>query len=189
LLAGDHEDDNTDAWTRKLTEFLREKREEIRRLLERAEELGRVLQSERPPFVLCHADIHLANLLVDRKDRLHIVDRDQPIIAPKERDLLFIVGTGVGGFVEGSTQEEAFFRGYREAEINRVALAYFRYKWAIQDIGAYAESAYFMSDSQENTKRAAVEGLIDLFEPGRIVAVAYRSEAHVVGSSTALPRV
>lgn len=48
-----------------LAEFWRARRAEIRTLLERAEVLGRRLHALAPPFVLCHADIHTRNVLLD----------------------------------------------------------------------------------------------------------------------------
>lgn len=44
-------------------------------------------------FVLCHADFHDANLLIDPTGRLFIVDWDEIILAPKERDLVFVTDT------------------------------------------------------------------------------------------------
>src|SRR5688500_17753611 len=48
-------------------------RDEIAVAADRAERLGRVVAAARPELVLCHADLHLANLLVDDQDRLAVV--------------------------------------------------------------------------------------------------------------------
>jgi spectinomycin phosphotransferase len=42
--------------------------------------------------VLCHADLHTWNVLVDGDGRLWLVDWDEAILAPRERDLMFLVG-------------------------------------------------------------------------------------------------
>jgi hypothetical protein len=52
------------------------------------------------------------------------VDWDQPILAPKERDLMFIVGDKVGGFVIDPGQEKLFFEGYGESEVDPLVLSY-----------------------------------------------------------------
>ena len=43
-------------------------------------------------FVLCHSDIHGGNILIADTGELYVVDWDDPILAPKERDLMFIGG-------------------------------------------------------------------------------------------------
>jgi spectinomycin phosphotransferase len=57
----------------KMALFLKSKRCEILKLVERAEELAITL---RPPldYVLCHADIHGWNLIVDQEGTVNIVD-------------------------------------------------------------------------------------------------------------------
>ncbi|MEZ4836015.1 MAG: phosphotransferase [Caldilineaceae bacterium] len=78
------------------------------------------------PHVLCHTDIHTANVLVDPGGDLHIVDWDQPLFAPKERDLMFFVQNGPGEPVEPSVRH--FFHGYGDTVIDWTALAYYRYE-------------------------------------------------------------
>jgi spectinomycin phosphotransferase len=48
-----------------LATFWHERRDAIHTLVARAEELGRRLDQRAPAFVLCHADIHTANVLLD----------------------------------------------------------------------------------------------------------------------------
>jgi hypothetical protein len=60
--------------------------------LHRAARLGRAVAAARPELVLCHADLHLANLLVDAEGRLWVVDWDGLQLTPRERDLLFATG-------------------------------------------------------------------------------------------------
>jgi len=51
-------------------------------------------------------------------------------------------------------------------------LAYYRTAWAVQDIAAYGEQVLMMPTLGEETRRAAVDGFVDLFEPGNIVDLA-----------------
>ncbi len=80
----------------RVADLMRARREEIHRLVARTETLARALR-ERPPApgwepVLCHTDIHPGNLLLGANDALYIVDWDNPVLAPRERDLMLIGG-------------------------------------------------------------------------------------------------
>ena len=103
------------------------------------------------------------------------MDWDETILAPKERDLLFVVG-GIIGDLVGPRQEELFFRGYGPTAIDPLALAYYRYAWAVQDIGDYGERIFLMPDIGAESKRDALRGFMDLFQPGNIVALAFASD-------------
>lgn len=56
----------------------------IRRLVDRAEQLGQKLQEQSHKLVLCHSDIHGGNVLLAGNDNIYIVDWDDPIMAPYE---------------------------------------------------------------------------------------------------------
>ncbi|MGD2048103.1 MAG: hypothetical protein PVH03_01340 [Chloroflexota bacterium] len=45
----------------------------------------------------------------------------------------------------------------------------------MQDIAAYGEQVFFSPDLGEVTRRAAVQGFMDLFAPGNIVVLALAS--------------
>ena len=165
----------SDPVERELAAFWRARRPEIRALLDRAEHLGGRLRAAALPLVLCHADIHTWNVMVDTADRLWIVDWDETVLAPKERDLMFVVG-GIGAGLVRPHEEAWFFAGYGAAEVDPLALAYYRYAWAIGDIGSFGEEVFLMPDVGEPTKRNAVQLLMTLFDPGRIVALAYAAD-------------
>jgi len=160
---------------RELAAFWRAQREKINTLAERADSLGRRLRQASPPSVLCHADLHTWNVLLDTAGQMWIVDWDETVLAPKERDLMFVVG-GIGRGLVSPQETACFFEGYGEATINPLALVYYRYAWAVQDMGAYGERVFFLSDLSEESRRDAVRGFIDLFEPGSIVDIALTSD-------------
>ena len=78
--------------------------------MHRADRLGRELAGEPFPLVLCHADLHTWNVLVDAGGRLWIADWDEAVLAPRERDLFFVVGGIDPGLVRPS-DTAAFFEG------------------------------------------------------------------------------
>jgi spectinomycin phosphotransferase len=168
-----------DPYQNELAAFWNERRAEIQHLVDRAQALGRALQAAPPEFVLCHADIHTANLLLDADGRLCVIDWDQPIMAPKERDLLFVVDTPIGLLEAKPRQEGLFFKGYGATEVDWLALAYYRYEWAVQDIGGFAELVFLHEDASEETKAEALSISRYLFQPGKIVAAAYAAEQHL----------
>ena len=81
-------------------------------LLDRANYLGRELQARKAPNVVCHGDPHLGNVLIGQDDRVWLIDWDDSVLAPPERDLIFILG-GVLAFAPVTPQQQAwFFEGY-----------------------------------------------------------------------------
>jgi spectinomycin phosphotransferase len=163
-----------------LATFWQARRAEIRALLERAEDLGQRLARAAPAFVLCHADVHTANVLLDADQRVWIADWDETILAPVERDLMFVVG-GISSDLVGPREEALFFRGYGQgygvSTVDPLALAYYRYAWAVGDIGAYGEEVFCRPDLGPISRRAAVDQFSRLFAPGNIVTLAFATDA------------
>ncbi|MGH2352084.1 MAG: phosphotransferase enzyme family protein [Chloroflexota bacterium] len=165
----------TDPSERELAAFWHDRRDELRTLVDRAKLLGRQLRATSPPLVLCHADFHTWNVLIDTADRLWIVDWDETVLAPRERDLMFVVG-GLSADLVGPRKEAWFFAGYGATTVDPLALAYYRYAWALSDIGDYGERVFSRPGMGGETKRAAVQGAMSCFQPGRIVALAYEAD-------------
>jgi spectinomycin phosphotransferase len=172
IIAGQSFDDPAQ---RELAAFWQERQDEIRFVLERADTLGRQLRSAALPLALCHADIHTWNVLVDAEEQLWIVDWDEVMLAPKERDLMFMIG-GIGRDLVSPNETAWFLEGYGDTAIHPDALVYYRYAWAAQDMGAYAEQVFFAPEASQQARRDAVEGFIVQFEPGNIVDIARGSE-------------
>jgi spectinomycin phosphotransferase len=163
---------------RELAAFWHARHTEIRSLVERAETLGQRLRATNPPLVLCHADIHTWNILIDTQNQLWIVDWDETMLAPKERDLMFVVGGIAAGLVR--PHEEAWFRtGYGETTVDPLAVAYYRYNWAVEEIGSFGEQVFLTPDTGEATRRDAADLFISVFAPGNIVALAYEASRSI----------
>ena len=153
----------------------REHHARIREVTELADALGRRLRAASPPHVLCHADFHTWNILRDPDDAVWIVDWDDAVIAPRERDLMFVVG-GIGAGLVSPRETDCFLQGYGAAALDPLALAYYRAAWAVQDIAAYGERAFLTPGLTPESRREAAEGLGHLFDPGNIVELALGSE-------------
>lgn len=154
-----------------LAAFWQSERDTIRALVDRAEELGRQLAETVPQQALCHADIHTGNVLVDADSQVWIVDWDETILAPRERDLMFAVG-GISSQLVTPRESALFLHGYGAVTIDQLALTYYRYVWAVSDIWAYAETVCQRSDLSQPLRLAEVEMFRSLFAPGNIVSIA-----------------
>lgn len=159
-----------------LATFWHERWDDIHRLVARAEELGRRLAQRAPACVLCHADFHTANVLLDAGGQVWIVDWDDTVLAPKERDLMFVLGGGISRALVGPRAEELFVQGYGATTVDALALAYYRYAWAVSDIGAYGAQVVLRPDLGVVSRREAVGRFLSLFRPGNIVALAFASD-------------
>jgi spectinomycin phosphotransferase len=171
-----HLDENVihDSVTRRLIAFLKTKHAAIHELVERADRGARALQTRAPEFIVCHSDIHAGNILIAGDDHFYIVDWDDPILALKERDLMFIGGGQ--GFVGHTAQEEAtlFYQGYGETQVDPIALAYYRYERIIQDIAIFCEQL-LLTDAGGDDREQSLRFLISNFEPGGTIEAAYSS--------------
>lgn len=158
-----------------LVAFLQDRRDEVLELIERAEQLVLSLRAQSPELVLCHADIHAGNVLLGPGGALYIVDWDNPVLAPRERDLMF-VGAGLWGNRRPPQEEEAlFYQGYGSTQTDPLALAYFRYERIIQDIAAFYEEILQAEASLED-KEQSLRYLKSNFLPGNTIELAYRSD-------------
>lgn len=119
------------------------------------EKLAGVLQARALPFVICHADLHPANLLRDPRGQVFVIDWDEAMLAPKERDFLFIRESSAdSGTLPGTP---AFFQGYGQTDIDWIALTYYRYERVVQDLIASAQEVFFRDDLGEETKADSVQ--------------------------------
>jgi spectinomycin phosphotransferase len=141
-----------DALAARLASFIKTRSREISHLIKRTEELAAKLRSEPPELVLCHSDVHGRNILIGEAGELYIVDWDEPILAPKERDLMFI-GGGIDRIWKSEQDEHIFYEGYGETNINLSALAYYRYERIIEDLAAYGEQLLASDGSTTDRER------------------------------------
>lgn len=158
-----------------LATFLKTKRDETFELVKRAERFALALQAQPLEFILCHADIHGWNLLIDVNNALYMIDWDTLIFAPKERDLMF-VGSGLGGNGHTLQEEETlFYQGYGQTQVNPIAMAYYRYERIIEDIASFCEQI-FLSDEGGEDRKQALEILKSNFRPNGIIEIACQSD-------------
>jgi spectinomycin phosphotransferase len=126
---------------RRLAKIYRREAARIDATVARAQELGERLRGRSFDRVLCHADIHANNILVGDEGNIHLVDWDGPMIAPRERDLWFVIGSTIARATE--PHEEAwFFEGYGPVKVDREAIVYYRYERFLEDLAEFGRTVF-----------------------------------------------
>ena len=128
----------------------------------------------KPDLVLCHADIHKANIMIDEEEAIQIVDWDEVILAPKERDLMFFIRDG-----QSAQETAAFLRGYGMKDIESAGLAYYRYDWVMQEFCDYGERLFFATNLSETDLAFAFDEFCRLFAEHDVVARAHQAYADI----------
>lgn len=162
--------------------FMKEHRAVIHQLVDRAEQLAQELQDQSPPFVLCHSDLHAGNILIDKSGSIYIVDWDNPIMAPKERDLMFI-GGGVANVWNKPHEKELFYKGYGKTEVNRTLLAYYRHERIVEDIAEYGQHL-LLSTVGSQDRMTWYKDFIAQFEPDGVVDIALKTDEDVTAKNS-----
>ena len=154
--------------------FLLPKRETVLDFIGHAERLAGVLASRSTDMVLCHSDIHPGNLFIDKNGTLFIVDWDSPVLAPKERDLMFI-GGGQGYVGVNDQEEEAhFYRYYDLSAVDPLAMAYYRYERNLYDLSVECPRIFSRILNAQDRARS-LEIVTWLFLPGSSIDMAHKS--------------
>jgi spectinomycin phosphotransferase len=133
------------------------------------EKLAAELQSRTVPYVIAHADLHPANLLRDHAGHVFVIDWDEVMLAPKERDFIFV----------REPQAGAFFQGYGQREIDWMALTYYLWERVIQDVIEDAQNVCFKDDWAEETRADAARLFHEYFSEGSTINAAYEASARL----------
>lgn len=160
-----------------MARFLKNHQDVIHHLVNQAELLSQKMQELSPKFVLCHSDIHGGNVLIAENTSIYIVDWDAPIMAPKERDLMFI-GGGVANVWNNPSEEGFFYKGYGETEVNWIIMAYYRYERIVEDIAEYGNEL-LLNIASTNDRSESYRHFTDIFVPGGVLDIALKTEERI----------
>jgi spectinomycin phosphotransferase len=140
----------------------------------RTDALGSVLRAEPAAVVLCHGDAHTGNVLVGDDGQVWLLDWDEAVLAPPERDLMFVLGGVLADAQVGTVEQGWFFAGYgrRPAGLDLVRLAYYRCSWAVQDVASWAAAVL---DPGGRDRDRALRFFLSLLWPTGIVPAAVDS--------------
>jgi spectinomycin phosphotransferase len=146
--------------------------DEIADLVARTDAMADRLRERPLDPVLCHTDLHTWNVLIDGAGDLWLVDWEESMLAPRERDLMFVIGGGLGRGLVSEDDTAAFLDGYGSSPIDDELIAYFRLARAVEDLAADGEELVLLPGASGPDREAALRGLEVLFEPGAIVDLA-----------------
>jgi spectinomycin phosphotransferase len=169
IAAGGYEDDVART---ELADFWRSRRDQIAFAVNRTEALAPLARDRAGETVICHGDIHAWNVLVTPTGEIVIVDWDSVMLAPRERDLMFVDGIAGGH----AADPDAFYQGYGDVQLDRVVSDYYGIEWAVQDLAEFASTVFLDPDAGDRSKKESVETVAGLFAPGSEIDTATRSE-------------
>lgn len=116
-------------WSRRRSDLI----EARRRAMRLAVTLAR--RADRLDFVPCHADPHLANVIVTSPTTVTLIDFDDAVLAPAERDLMFVLGGGVLADTPATAAQQRWFRdGYGTHASDPDLLTYYRCLRTLEDV-------------------------------------------------------
>jgi spectinomycin phosphotransferase len=159
-----------------------ENRATIHAVVVSLEKLAAALHRRKLPYVICHADLHPANLLRTPTGQVFVIDWDEVMLAPKERDFLFIKASSADSETLPGTP--AFFQGYGQGEIDWIALTYYRYERVLQDVIACAENVCLRDDLGEGSKENEAQLFRDVLAPGGEIDAATHASTHLPSELT-----
>jgi spectinomycin phosphotransferase len=162
-----------DPLIRALADEWRAATERLTTVRERAHELGRALRARPAPPVLCHADPHLGNVLIGADGRIWLIDWDDVVLAPRERDLMFVLD-GLSADQVTAEQRGWFFDGYGPVEVDTARLAYYRCTRALEDL-TFAAHVLDLDRHAEAERARSVEIVRDVIGPTGLVGLALDS--------------
>lgn len=161
-----------------LGEQWRQHQSAIHAMLTALNNLAAALRRRSGPYVICHADLHPSNIIRDPIGGVHVIDWDDVMLAPKERDFLF-TGDPVSEDGAAASGPSPFFQGYGPAEIDWAALAYYRYERVVQDVIVCAQEVLFRDDLSEETKAEQARLFDVVLTSGTMIEPARRAAAHL----------
>lgn len=153
---GQHRDD---ALTRTLARHWLGTADALMAIAEQVEALGAELRPRPAPRVLCHGDAHAGNVLVGDNGNVWLLDWDSSFLAPRERDLMFVIGGVLADTPVTVDEQSWFFDGYGQTEIDPTRLAYYQCSRALEDTVGWAAQVLNPQVAQPERSEA-----LDIFE-------------------------
>ncbi|CZG06980.1 aminoglycoside O-phosphotransferase APH(9)-Ia [Legionella pneumophila] len=167
-------DKSDDQITTDFKSFFNKNIDLIHQLVNSSEELSKKIQPDFEKYVLCHSDIHAGNVLVIDEESIYIIDWDEPMFAPKERDLMFI-GGGIGNVWNKPHQIDYFYEGYGKTSVDKTILSYYRHERIVEDIAVYGHDL-LSRDQNAQSRLESFKHFKSMFDPNDVIEIAFASD-------------
>jgi spectinomycin phosphotransferase len=165
-------DRSFDAVSQEVQRLWNDSRAAIDAVVRRAEQLAPALRERPSSRVICHADPHVGNVVLDDHDRVWLIDWDDAVLAPRELDLMFVID-GVLTPLVTAQQQEWFFAGYGSTAVDLERLNYYECVRALVDVGDFSLWALDQSRSLDE-RQGLLEIVRGVLSPQGLVQVALR---------------
>ena len=127
---------------------------EMQALLTRLSELEREIELREHEMVLCHTDLHGANLMLGDDGELYILDWENAMIAPREHDLFTFWNDDLRGVAH--PRFEGFLTAYQETAGPVVPdldlMQYYRIRRNLEDMTAFMMTILYEDDGAESDR-------------------------------------
>jgi spectinomycin phosphotransferase len=144
----------------------------IMEMIDYLENILKKIRNRNQKICLCHGDIHAGNILIN-KNNFYIVDWDTIILAPKEKDLMFI-GGGIGNKWNEEKEIKHFYEGYgKELEIDQRMIKYYRCERIIQDIFEFYQQIIDVK-TDDKERKLCFKLFKEQFEPNNVIDIAMK---------------
>ncbi|AMP89863.1 aminoglycoside O-phosphotransferase APH(9)-Ia [Legionella pneumophila] len=167
-------DESDDQITTDFKSFFNQKIDSIHRLVDSSDDLSKKIQPDLDKYVLCHSDVHAGNVLVVNEESIYIIDWDEPMLAPKERDLMFI-GGGIGNVWNKPHEIDYFYEGYGKTNVDKIILSYYRHERIVEDIAIYGQDLLSRVQNDES-RLESFKHFKSMFDPNDVIEIAFSSD-------------
>ena len=127
--------------------------EMLMRAINQAQTLAEYAKAAKPPFVLCHADIHGWNLI--QREKLILIDWESIKFAPAEADLYAFWGDWYWGDSKWGSYWNTFLPVYQKIRpqyaVNDEILRFYQIRRHIEDVDAFYRQYLYDDMTEEET--------------------------------------
>lgn len=152
-------DSNSTKHKTQLKFFLEQHRKKFMEELETLDQLQRKVRRKDLEFVNCHGEPSPGNVLASNSGEVYLLDWDDPIFAPKEKDLLFF-----------KDKIQPVMKGYsllsKDNDIDQDVMEFYGHLWKFGEIVDYGSKIFF-----ENHSDALNQIWLDSLKGGWILRV------------------
>jgi spectinomycin phosphotransferase len=106
---------------------------EILDYLQHLKKLQARVRSLDQTMVICHTDLHGANLMLDDNDNLYILDWENALIAPPEHDMIFFAGE----INFWKVFWPKYTRHFQQPSLDGDLLSFYYYRRGLEDVAGF----------------------------------------------------